>query len=85
MRSIRNRGLRTRGSRTRGLKTRSLRTRKYNGGKKGNKKTGKKWTTAIDAAQKTLYETGDIEAAKKTLRMQALNNARKLFGSINSI
>jgi hypothetical protein len=79
MRTRRNRGLKTRR-----LRTRSLRTRKYYGGKKSNKKTGKKWVTAIDAAQKTLYQTGDIEAAKKTLKTQALNNARKLFGSITS-
>lgn len=73
--------------RHRGL--RSIRTRKHYGGKKSNKKigkkTGKKWITAIDAAQKTLYETGDLEAAKRSLRKQALNNARKLFGSISSV
>jgi hypothetical protein len=56
-------------------------SRKISGGKK---KSGKKWTTAIDAAQKTLTKTGDIEAAKKSLRQQALSNARKLFGSVNS-
>lgn len=50
----------------------------------GGKKSGKKWTTAIDAAQKTLTKTGNIEAARKTLRKQALTNARKLFGSISS-
>ena len=47
------------------------------------KKSGKKWTTAIDAAQKTLKKTGDIQAARKSLRKQALTNARKLFGSVN--
>jgi hypothetical protein len=47
-------------------------------------KTGKKWVTAIDAAQKTLKTTGDIEAAKKSLRKQALSNAKKLFGFIGS-
>lgn len=45
-------------------------------------KTGKKWTTAIDAASKTLKETGSISAAQKSLKKQALANARKLFGSI---
>jgi cell division septum initiation protein DivIVA len=50
----------------------------------GGKKSGKKWTTAIDAAQKTLSKTGDIEAARKSLRKQALTNARKLFGSVSS-
>jgi soluble cytochrome b562 len=49
-----------------------------------SRKSGKKWVTAIDAAQKTLAKTGDIEAAKKTLRKQALTNARKLFGSVSS-
>ena len=51
----------------------------------GGKKNGKKWVTAIDAAQKTLEKTGDIDAARKTLRQQALTNARKLFGSISSL
>jgi hypothetical protein len=60
--------------------TRRHRTRKMRGGK-----TGKKWTTAIDAAQKTLINTGSLKAAKKTLRKQALTNARKLFGSVGSI
>jgi hypothetical protein len=69
MRTRHNRGLRRR------------RTRKHNGGKT----SGKKWVTAIDAAQKTLSKTGNIEAARKTLRKQALTNARKLFGSISSI
>ena len=69
MRTRRNLGLRRR------------RTRKTGGGKK----SGKKWVTAIDAAQKTLSKTGNIEAARKTLRKQALTNARKLFGSISSI
>ena len=66
--------------RTRRNKSFRRRTRKHYGGKK----SGKKWTTAIDAAQKTLSKTGNIEAAKKTLRKQALTNARKLFGSISS-
>ena len=69
MRTRRNRGLRSR------------RTRKHNGGKK----SGKKWVTAIEAAHKTLSKTGNIDAARKSLRKQALTNARKLFGSINSI
>ena len=45
--SHRNRTLRRRG------------TKKYRGGKKT--KTGKKWTTAIDAAGKTLKKTGNID------------------------
>jgi len=50
------------------------------GGKQN--KTGKKWTTAIEAANKTLKQTGSIQAARSSLRKQALFNARKLFGSI---
>jgi hypothetical protein len=57
-------------------------SRKLDGGKKN--KSGKKWVTAIDAAQKTLAKTGDINAARISLRKQALTNARKLFGSISS-
>ena len=56
-------------------------TKRY-GGK--SKKSGKKWVTAIEAAQSTLKKTGSIESARKSLRKQALTNARKLFGSINS-
>ena len=47
-------------------------------------KTGKRWTTAIDAAQKTLTKTRSLEAARTTLKKQALYNARKLFGSITT-
>ena len=61
--------------------TRSKRnkTRRMRGGKS---KTGKKWITAIDAAKKTLKSTGSLEAARKSLKKQALFNARKLFGSV---
>lgn len=52
-------------------------SRKMRGGK-----YGKKWTTAIEAAHSTLNKTGSITAARKSLRKQALSNARKLFGSI---
>jgi len=45
-------------------------------------KPGKKWVTAIDAASKTLQKTGSIAKARKSLRKQALNNARRLFGSV---
>ena len=54
-------------------------SRKMRGGKN---KSGKKWITAIEAAHDTLSKTGSIEAARKSLRKQALSNARKLFGSI---
>jgi hypothetical protein len=58
---------------------RNSKTRKV-GGK--HSKSGKKWTTAIEAAQKTLKKTNNLEAAQSSLRKQALYNARKLFGSI---
>jgi len=58
-------------------------TKKHWGGKKSKKsKKSKRWTTAISAAQKTLTKTGDITKAKKVLQLQALANARKLFGSV---
>jgi len=78
MKTRQNRRLKMRKSRT--LKMNKKMTRKLTGGKKN----GKKWVTAIDAAQKTLNKTGDIEAARKSLRKQALSNARRLFGSISS-
>jgi viroplasmin and RNaseH domain-containing protein len=51
---------------------------------KNKNKVGKNWVTAIEAAQKTLNKTGNYVAARKSLRKQALTNARKLFGSITS-
>jgi hypothetical protein len=66
--------------RTKRYRLKRNRTRKMRGGK-----AGKKWTTAIAAAQKTLSKTGSIQAARKTLRKQALTNARKLFGSVGSL
>ena len=60
--------------------TRRNRTRRMRGGKKS--KTGKKWVTAIDAASATLEKTGSINASKRSLKKQALFNARKLFGSV---
>lgn len=71
--------------RTRRYCSRKNRTRKMIGGRKWGGKTGKKWTTAIEAAQKTLHKTGSLQAARKTLKKQALTNARKLFGSVGSI
>jgi hypothetical protein len=64
--------------RTRRHRSRKNKTRRMSGGKK----SGKKWITAVEAAQKTLDKTGSLQAAKKTLKKQALTNARKLFGSI---
>jgi len=57
-------------------------TQKIIGGK--NYKTGKRWVTSIEAAVHTLNETGSIKAAKNSLKQQVLNNARKLFGSIDN-
>ena len=59
--------------------------KKFFGGK--NKKTqkrksGKKWESAIDAAQKTLTQTGSLTKARLILRKQALSNARRLFGAV---
>lgn len=56
------------------------RTRRYRGGK-----TGKKWTTAVEAAQKTLAKTGSVSAASAKLRKQTLSNVRSLFGSVGKI
>lgn len=69
----------------RNYKSKARRTRrmcKRGGASKGKGKSGKQWTTAIEAAQNTLKKTGSINAAKESLRKQALSNARKLFGSI---
>jgi hypothetical protein len=48
---------------------------------KKQKKT-KKWRTAVDAAQSALKKTGSLSKARVALRLQAYQNARKLFGSI---
>ena len=64
---------------------RFIKNRRHNKSRKvGGKssKSGKKWTTAIEAAQKTLKKTGSLDAAKQSLKTQALTNARKLFGSL---
>ena len=47
-----------------------------------SKSKSKKWTTAVDAAQETLKKTGSLSKARMALRIQAAQNARKLFGSI---
>ena len=49
------------------------------------RKTGKKWVTAVTAADATLKRTGSYALAKETLRIQALRNARRLFGSIGEM
>ena len=53
--------------------------------KKTLKHKNKKWVTAIQAAQRTLSKTGSIVAARKSLRKQALLNARRLYGSIGEV
>lgn len=61
---------------------RSKFTKKNAKTRKSREKTGKKWITAVDAASRTYAKTGSVMAAKKSLKKQALYNARKLFGSI---
>ena len=60
-------------------------TKRHKSSKKNKTKkmrSGRKWVTAIEAASKTLTNTGSIVAARKSLRKQALYNARKMFGSV---
>ena len=60
-------------------------TKRHKSSKKNKTKkmrSGRKWVTAIEAASKTLTNTGSIVAARQSLRKQALYNARKMFGSI---
>jgi len=45
-----------------------------------NNKSQKKWTTAIEAAEKQLKTTGSVKKAQAVFKAQALANARKLFG-----
>lgn len=66
---------------------RNLKIKQRKSRKNKSRKTHKsrKWTTAIDAAQKTLIKTGNIKKARKSLEKQALYNARKLFGSVSTL
>ena len=50
--------------------------------KRSNKTAKKRWTTAIEAAQSTLTKTGSLSKARKSLKQQALLNARRIFGSV---
>ena len=61
--------------RTKRIKNSKRKTRK-------NKRGGKKWSTAIDKAQKVLKKTGSLSKARIALRVQAAHNARKLFGPL---
>ncbi len=56
--------------------------RRRGGNKRTRRQKVQKWTTAVDAGEKTLQKTGSLKKAKESLRSQALLNARKLFGSI---
>ena len=49
------------------------------------RKSGKKWVSAVAAADTTLKKTGSYEQAKEALRLQALRNARRLFGSVGEM
>jgi hypothetical protein len=59
-------------------------TQKHKNYKRHNKTT-KKWVYAIDAARKTLSRTKSLRKAKRELKIQALANARKLFGSVGKL
>jgi hypothetical protein len=50
-----------------------------------NRKYGNHWVTAVTAADSTLKRTGSYEQARETLRVQALRNARRLFGSVGEM
>ena len=64
------------------MKTKRSKMLKKRKSKTKTKSKTKKWTTAVDAAQATLKKTGSLSKARMTLRIQAAQNARKLFGSI---
>jgi hypothetical protein len=66
------------------MKTRrQFKKKRYNKNKSSKKtKTSKGWVTAVDRAQETLKRTGSLKQARKALRLQAFQNARKLFGSV---
>jgi hypothetical protein len=66
---------------TRRNKGRTL-SKKTRANRKKTSRSQKKWTTAIEAAQKTLNKTGSVTKAHRALRAQALLNARKIFGSV---
>lgn len=60
----------------------SRRNHKNKKNKTRRSKGDKKWVTAISAAQKTLSKTGSFSRANKIFKIQALANARKLFGAL---
>ena len=58
------------------------RTRKQTKKRRTNEK---KWVTAVGAADTVLRKTGSVDKARQTLRIQALRNARRLFGSVGEM
>jgi hypothetical protein len=64
------------------MKTRRNKVSKIKSRRHKHKKSYKKWITAVDAAQATLKKTGSLSKARMALRLQAAQNARKLFGSV---
>ena len=64
--------------------TRRYRRMKKKTRKNINKKSrnSKKWITAFESASKTLKKTSSLTAANESLKKQAIQNARKLFGSV---
>jgi hypothetical protein len=61
---------------------RNTMTRKKGAGKNNRTRSSKKWLTAIEAAQSTFKKTGSLSQAKRALKLQALTNARRMFGSV---
>jgi predicted Zn-dependent protease len=49
------------------------------------RKSAKKWVTAVSSAESTLSRSGSYDKAKEALRVQALKNARRLFGSVREM
>ena len=64
------------------MKTRRNKVSKTKSHRRKHSKSSKKWVTAVDAAQATLRKTGSLSKARMALRVQAAQNARKLFGSV---
>ena len=65
-------------------------TKRYKRGRKRTRtrkqrKHNNNWVTAVGAADATLKRTGSYTQAKETLRIQALRNARRLFGSVGEM
>ena len=66
-------------------------TQRYNKSKKSKTRklrktrSNKKWITAIEAAEKVFEKTKSYDKARRKLRIQALRNARRLFGSVGEM